>query len=59
VRLIEQEYEIAVSLSTLGRYLKSWGISFQKTVRRAYKRNHVAIARWLRQDYPAIARQAK
>jgi len=38
----------------VGRYLKSWGMSPQKPVRRAYERNDAAIARWLRQEYPAI-----
>src|SRR5665213_417817 len=59
VSLIEREYEITVSLTTVGRYLKSWGMSPQKPVRRAYERNNAAIARWLRQEYPAIAHQAK
>jgi transposase len=59
VNLIEREYEITVSLTTVGRYLKRWGMSPQKPVRRAYERNDVAIARWLRQEYPALARQAK
>lgn len=58
-RLIEREYGVAVSLTTVGRYLKAWGMSPQKPVRRAYERNDTAIARWLRQEYPAIARQAK
>jgi transposase len=57
--LIEREYQIAVSLTTVGRYLNSWGMSTRKTARRAYERNDVAIERWLRQEYPAIARQAK
>ena len=59
VTLIEREYEISVSLTTVGRYLNSWGMSPQKPVRRAYERNDAAIARWLRTDYPAIARDAK
>ncbi len=59
VSLIEREYEMAVSLTTVGRYVKSWGMSPQKRVRRAYERNDAAIARWLRQEYPTIARQAK
>lgn len=59
VSLIEREYGIAVSLTSVGRYLKAWGMSPQKPVRRAYERNDAAIARWLRQEYPAIARQAK
>lgn len=59
VTLIEREFGITVSLTTVGRYLKAWGMSPQKPVRRAYERNDAAIARWLSAEYPAIARQAK
>ena len=57
--LIAREYGIAVSLVTVGRYLRAWGLSPQKPVRRAYERNDAAIALWLKQEYPAIARQAR
>lgn len=57
--LIEREYGVVVSLTTVGRYLKAWGMSVQKPARRAYERNDAAIARWLRVEYPAIVRQAK
>ena len=57
--LIAREYGIEVSLVTVGRYLKAWGLSPQRPVRRAYERSDAAIARWLKQEYPAIARQAK
>jgi transposase len=57
--LIQREYGTAVSLVTVGRYLKAWGMRPQKPVRRAYERNETAIARWLKQEYPSIARQAK
>jgi transposase len=59
VALIACEYRVVVSLTTVGRYLKAWGFSVQKPVRRAYERNHAAIARWLRTEYPAIVRDAK
>jgi transposase len=59
VTLIEREYRISVSLTTVGRYLNGWRMSPQKPVRRAYERNDAAIARWLRTEYPAIARDAK
>ncbi len=59
VTLIERECGISVSLTTVGRYLSSWGMSPQKPVRRAYERNDAAIARWLRTEYPGIAREAK
>ena len=58
-QLIAREYRIGVSLSTVGRYLKAWGLSPQKPVRRAYERNDEAIQRWLLEEYPAIAREAK
>jgi transposase len=59
VQLIAQTYGVQLSLTSVGRYLKAWGLSAQKPVRRAYERNDEAIARWLAEDYPAIARQAK
>ena len=57
--LISREYGIAVSLVTVGRYLKAWGMSPQKPVKRAHERNEAAIVRWLEHEYPAIARAAK
>jgi transposase len=59
VSLIAREYRIAVSLTTVGRYLRAWGMSPQKPVRRAYERNDAAIAQWLSKEYPAIVRQAR
>jgi transposase len=58
-QLIEREYGIAVSPWTAGRYLKAWGMSAQKPARRAYERNDAAIERWLNEDYPQIAKDAK
>ncbi len=58
-QLIAQKYSLRISLTSVGRYLKAWGLSAQKPVRRAYERNEEAIARWLDEDYPALTRQAK
>jgi hypothetical protein len=49
---------VTISLTTVGRYLNGWGMSPQKPVRRAYERNDAAIGRWLRTEYPPIARLA-
>jgi len=57
--LIARDCDVTVSLTTVGRYLAAWGFSVQKPVRRAYERNDAAIAKWLKRDYPAIARDAK
>lgn len=58
-KLIEREYGVTVSPTTAGRYLKAWGMSAQKPVRRAYERNDEAIARWLNEDYPKLVKEAK
>ena len=42
-----------------GGYLRAWGLSPQKPVWRAYERSDVAIARWLKREYPTIAWQAR
>jgi transposase len=53
-------FGIGLSLVTIGKYLRSWGLSPQKPIRRAYEQNPEAVARWLREEYPAIqARAAK
>lgn len=36
-------------------YLMVWGLSPQKPVWRAYERSDVAIACWLKREYPTIA----
>jgi transposase len=57
--LIAREYGLTVSPTTVGRYLKAWGMSAQKPVRRAYERIDAAIVRWLEEQYPAIVKEAK
>lgn len=56
--LIQREYGIPLSVWTVGRYLKSWGFTPQKPLRRAYEQNPVAVRRWLREEYPGIRQQA-
>lgn len=57
--LIENRYGISVSVWTTGRYLKHWGFTPQKPLRRAYEQDPQAVQRWLEHDYPAIRRQAR
>lgn len=59
VAQMKREYGIALSAASIGNYLKRWGMSPQKPVRRAYERDDTAIQCWLETDYPAIAADAK
>ena len=57
--LIKREYGVGLSLTAVGGYLKRWGLSVQRPVKRAYERNEEAIAQWLAEVYPTIATRAK
>ncbi len=57
--LIARECAVKMSVRAVGKYLKRWGFTPQKPIRRAYEQNPVAIAAWLHETYPAIAQRAK
>lgn len=46
--LIAHKWGVRFSLMQVGRYLKRWGFTPQKPVRRAYERDAQAVAHWLR-----------
>jgi transposase len=57
--LMEDRFGIRLSVWTMGRYLKSWGMTPQKPLRRAFEQNPQAVERWLKREYPSIRRQAR
>ena len=57
--LVRQRFGIVVAVRTMGSYLARWGYTPQKPLRRAYEQDPVAVRRWLRREYPAIAARAK
>lgn len=56
---IKQRCGIDMPLRTITDYLKRWGFTPQKPVRRAYEQNPLQVQQWLESTYPAIAAQAK
>lgn len=58
-QLLEQRYGVSVSVWTVGRYLKRWGLTPQKPLRRAYEQDPKAVKQWLDVEYPAIVKLAK
>jgi transposase len=58
-RLIFERFGIELSVWTVGRYLKRWGFTPQKPLRRAYERDPKAVEKWLKQEYPEIRNRAK
>ena len=59
MQLIEQEFGIALPVRTVGKYLKRWGFTPQKPIKKAYEQRPEAVKAWLDEHYPAIADRAK
>jgi len=57
--LIRRRFSIELPIRTVGDYLKRFGFTPQKPLKRAYEQNPRAVQRWLDEDYPAIAKRAK
>lgn len=58
-QLIERHCGIDMPIRTVGEYLKRWGFTPQKPIKRAKEQSSVAVDRWLKRDYPEIVRGAK
>ncbi|GIJ30122.1 hypothetical protein Vqi01_52840 [Micromonospora qiuiae] len=58
-QLIRDWFGIGLSLVTIGKYVRSWGLSPQKPIRKAYEQDPEAVTQWLEVTHPAIAKQAK
>jgi transposase len=56
--LIRQQVGIRLPIRTVGEYLRRWGYTPQKPVRKAYKQDPKAVAEWLEKIYPAIEKRA-
>ena len=57
--LIARETGVWLTLPAVGRYLRAWGFTAQRPMRRATERQDEAIRKWLASTYPAIAQKAK
>ena len=57
-QLIKELWAIKMPIRTVGEYLKRWGFTPQRPLRRAYKQNPKAVKSWLENEYPAISQRA-
>jgi transposase len=58
-QLVGRHYGIAMPIRTVGEYLKRWGFTPQKPIKRAKEQNNRAVEHWLKNAYPKIAQAAK
>jgi transposase len=57
--LIERRFGVQITEKTAGRYLRRWGFSPQKPVRRAYEQPDEKVKAWLDETYPQVAERAR
>jgi len=56
--LIEDMFKIVMPIRTVSDYLKRWGFTPQKPVKRAYQHCDKKVKKWLDEEYPTIERRA-
>jgi transposase len=59
VDLIQRQYGIQLSKTSVGRLLHQLGFSCQKPLYRAYQRNAELVEQWKKQMFPQIQKRAK
>jgi transposase len=56
--LIRREFDVKLSVVSVGRLLRKLGLSPQRPLWRAYQQNPMAVGRWKSEEYPAIRAEA-
>jgi transposase len=58
-QLIHQRFGVHLSEASVGRLLRSLGLTPQRPLRRAYEQNPAFVEAWLKQEFPKIRALAK
>ncbi|MEW8057699.1 MAG: IS630 family transposase [Candidatus Thiodiazotropha sp.] len=58
-QLIIDRLGIQLPIRTIGEYLKRWGFTPQKPIKKAYEQRPAEVRQWLDEEYPQIAARAK
>lgn len=57
--MIQDRFEVSLTLPSVGRLLTSLDITPQKPLRRAYERDEKEIRKWLEEKYPDLRKRAR
>jgi hypothetical protein len=57
--LIARRFWVRLAVRAVGQYLKLWGFTPQRPLKKAYEQNPAVVDRWVNQEYPKIAKAAK
>jgi hypothetical protein len=56
---IYQLWRVRIAIRTIGDYMKRWGFTPQKPIKKAYEQSSKAVQEWLDNTYPEIKKLAK
>ena len=54
-----KQFRLRLSLSSVSRLLAQLGLSWQRPLYRAYQQDATRVEKWLKEEFPAIRREAK
>ncbi len=57
--LIRREFDLALAVRTVGRYLRRWGFTAKRPRRHARDQDPEEVRQWLEETYPAIEARAE
>jgi transposase len=57
--LIARRFAIHLAVRAVGEYLKRWGFTPQRPLKKAHEQSPAAVDRWVNEEYPKIAQAAK
>ena len=57
--MIQERFDVSLSLPSVGHLLTSLNITPQKPLRRAYERDEAAVTKWKQQVYPKLRSRAR
>jgi transposase len=57
--LVRARFGVTLALRTVSDYLRRWGFTPQRPIKRALERQDTAVQAWLAEHYPKIAARAK
>jgi transposase len=57
--VIYKMWRVRIAIRTIGDYLKRWGFTPQKPIKRAYEKSPKAVKEWLDDTYPEIKKRAR
>jgi transposase len=58
-QLIWREFGVKLSVGSVGRLLRTMGLSPQRPLHRAYQQDHEMVQRWKAEEFPTIRAEAK